>query len=243
MKTPNEVVNVLANSRIDGFNLFLTDVQLDRKLYLSVNKVLNSLGGVWKRGVKAHVFPVSPADIIEELLQTGEYIDQKREYQFFETPDELAKRMIGLADIQSGESILEPSTGKAAIAKYLYDYGITCVEILESNREYLIEKGFSLGGRDFMDFQPTEKYDVIIANPPFSKQQDIIHINKMLDIASRVVVSVASASVTFRDNKRTVEFRERIERLGGKIEMLPDDTFISSGTRVRACLIVCPAVE
>ena len=78
---------------------------------------------------------------------------------------------------------------------------------------------------------------MIIANPPFTRQQDIDHINHMLGLANRKVISIASASVIWRDNKKTLEFRDRIESMGGSITSLPDDSFKSSGTSVRTCII------
>jgi predicted RNA methylase len=99
----------------------------------------------------------------------------------------------------------------------------------------LISRGFKVVDSDFM--KHTEEYDVIVANPPFSKQQDIDHVNKMMDIAKRRVVSVMSASVLFRDNKKTVAFRKRVEDLGGTFEELPEGTFKESGTNVRTCIV------
>ena len=59
----------------------------------------------------------------------------------------------------------------------------------------------------------------------------------MIDLANRRVVSVASAGVQFRDNQKTVKFRERIAALGGAIEDLPEKSFVSSGTNVNTCII------
>ena len=234
MQISNEVANVLSNSKMDGNNLYLPEGQLDRKLYVAVNKVLVAIKGKWNRGAKAHVFNEPPADIVEEILLTGEYVDQKKEYQFFETPDALAKQLIEMADIQDGEAVLEPSAGKGRIARLIE--GCYCVELNEENRIYLKTNCFNLVGRDFLEINCN--YDVIVANPPFSKQQDIDHVNKMLDLAKRRVVSVMSASVTFRDNKKTVDFRERIDSLGGTIELLPEKIFAESGTNVRTCVVV-----
>jgi hypothetical protein len=47
-----------------------------------------------------------------------------------------------------------------------------------------------------------------------------------------------SASVLFRTNRKTVEFRELIESLGGAIEPLPAETFKASGTMVNTCLVM-----
>lgn len=234
MKISDDVTNVLANSKIESNNLFLPEGQLDRKLYVAVNKVLEALKGKWNRKTKSHVFNVSPVDIIDEILLTGEYVDEKKEFQFFETPSDLAKQLVEMADIQPGESILEPSAGKGKIAELIKS--CNCVELNQANREYLLKRGFKLVGEDFLKFDGS--YDVIIANPPFSKQQDIDHVNRMIDIAKRRVVSVMSSSVMFRDNKKTVLFRERIKSLGGSIELLPEKIFAESGTNVRACIIV-----
>jgi 16S rRNA G1207 methylase RsmC len=77
-------------------------------------------------------------------------------------------------------------------------------------------------------------------NPPFCKGQDIAHIThalKFLKNGGRLV-AVASAGVTFRQDRRYVEFRNLIASLGGTIEMLPDGAFKSSGTDVSTCIIV-----
>lgn len=232
MKVANEVINVLANCKVDGNNLYLGDIQLERKLYVSVDKVLKALGGKWNRKARAHVFDSCPGEKIEQLLYTGEYTDEKKEFQFFETPELLAKELIEMACIQSEETVLEPSAGCGAIAK-LIDCDV--IELNESNRTILLADGFFIVGSDFLQFN--KQYDVIIANPPFSKQQDIDHVNHMLDLAKRCVVSVMSASVLFRDNKKTVMFRERIENLGGEITPLPDDSFMESGTKVKTCVV------
>ncbi|MCK5014265.1 MAG: SAM-dependent methyltransferase [Candidatus Omnitrophica bacterium] len=233
MKIHDEVANILANSRIDGDKLFLPDEQLDRKLYLNVNKVLTSMHGKWDRKARAHIFKESPVNIIDNILLSGEYTDQKKEFQFFETPHGLAEKLVGMAKIKKGETVLEPSAGKARIAK-LID-GCHCIELNQENRKFLIKSGFIVVGEDFMDFN--ECYDVIIANPPFTKQQDVDHINRMIDLAKRRIVSVSSASVLFRTNKKTKLFRARIDKLGGIIEMLPGRTFTESGTNVQACVV------
>lgn len=233
MRINNDVANVLANSTVETDKLFLPAGQLDRKLYMGVNKVLTTLGGKWNRKAKAHIFNKDVEAIIEEVILTGEYTDSKKEYQFFETPTELAEELITMANIQPGEKVLEPSAGKARIAS-LID-GCHCVELNPENRKYLAENNFELVGENFLDL--TEEYDVIVANPPFTRQQDIDHINHMIKLARRRVVSVASSSVLFRDNKKTVDFRNKIQELGGTITPLPEKTFAKSGTNVNTCVV------
>lgn len=243
MRIDDDVTNVLANSNVEGNMLFLPDGQLDRKLYVKVNKVLTAIKGKWNRKAKAHIFPTNPNDIIDEILATGEYTDQKKEFQFFETPDDLVGMLINMAEIEDGDTICEPSAGKGRIAKRfsssLVNGGVDryceCYELLEENRQWLTDNGFDVLGSDFLDC--TKRYDIFVANPPFTRQQDINHVNHMMDLANKRVVSVMSASVMFRDNRKTVEFRERIAKLGGTIEMLPEDSFKESGTKVNTCVV------
>jgi type I restriction-modification system DNA methylase subunit len=234
MKISNDVANVLANSKVDGQELYLPEGQLDRKLYMAVNKVLVAIGGKWSRKLKTHVFDCYPEYKIEEILLTGEYTDVQKEYQFFETPSDLAKRLVEMANIQPSESVLEPSTGRGAIAKYI-KY-CDCLELHTENEIYLNNNGFNLIGNDFLQFNT--KYDVIIANPPFApRQSDIDHITHMIKLANRCVVSVASASVIFRTNKKTEDFRGLVKSFKGTITPLPENSFAESGTKVNTCVV------
>ncbi len=234
MKASNAAIDVLANSRTDGNILYLPPQQLDRPLYMAVNKALEALGGKWNRKEKGHIFPDDPSGAIEQLLQTGEYISAKVEYQFFETPEWLAVKMVELACVREGEWVLEPSAGRGAIARHIP--GCDCVELNPDNRRYLEENGFNVVGEDFLAFN--QPYDAIIMNPPFTRQQDVDHITHAITLAGRVVIAIASASVLFRTNRKTEEFREMVWGYGGTIEPLPEGTFKESGTAVNTCLVV-----
>jgi len=239
MKISDDVANVLGNSRIDNGKLYLPAGQLERSLYLAANKVLEAIGGKWNRKEKAHLFDQPVSDILEEILLTGEYANAKTEYQFFETPGELALYLVALADIRPGETCLEPSAGRGAIARYIP--GVDCVEINPAFRECLTADDFNVVGTDFLQFN--QPYDVIVANPPFSKQQDISHVAHMIELARRRVVSVMSASIKFRTNRKTTEFCELLERQDGEIIDLPDNSFRESGTGVRTCVVRCRGKE
>ena len=64
---PEEVLTVLSTVEIEGNNVRIT-AQLDRKLYLAVNKVLDRIGGTWNKKAKAHVFDVDPTGRLECIL-------------------------------------------------------------------------------------------------------------------------------------------------------------------------------
>uniref|UniRef100_A0A6M3LRG5 Putative methyltransferase n=1 Tax=viral metagenome TaxID=1070528 RepID=A0A6M3LRG5_9ZZZZ len=235
MKIGSDVADILANSEVNGNQLQLPNVQLERAMYVAVNKVLEGIGGKWNRKAKAHSFSGPVETILEEILLTGEYVNAKTEFQFFQTPDGLARRLVDMANIQEGETCLEPSAGRGRIAHYMP--GVDCVELNLENREYLEVAGFHLVGDDFLNFNKV--YDVIVANPPFAKQADISHVTHMIELARRRVVSVMSNSIQFRTNKKTTEFRELLDRQNGEIIDLPEGSFKESGTGVKACIICC----
>ncbi len=235
MKIDSDIIDVLARAEVEGNTLRLT-VQLDRKRYQQVAKVLMAIGGKWNSSKKCHIFADDVEDILQDIILTGEYTSEKTEYQFFPTPDELAAETVRLANITPDDVCLEPSAGRGALAKYMP--GCDCIELNPKNREFLKEQGFILVHDDFMTFAPDKQYNVIVMNPPFTKQQDIIHVTKAINMATRCVVAIMSASVLFRTDKRTAEFCGLVRSYGGTIEPLPESSFKESGTLVNTCRVV-----
>jgi predicted RNA methylase len=245
MKISTEVVDVLEQCETDGNKLYLPPWQLERKLYVAVNNVLELAGLKWNRSEKAHVSDTALGDLLDTLILSGEIQDIKKELQYFPTPERVVDELFRLARLNDNVDYLtlEPSAGEGAIAKRLVEYGSEshCCEINTAFHPILHEIGCDIVGCDFMQFEPEYKYDAIIANPPFTRQQDINHVNRMLDLCVGRVVSVMSAGVTFRGDSKSVKFRERIERLGGHIKMLPEGSFKESGTMVNACIVAVDA--
>lgn len=235
MKIEKQVIDVLASAEIEGNKLRLT-AQLDRALYQKVAKVLLSIGGKWNSKEKAHIFKEDVETMISNMLLTGEYTDVKQEFQFFPTPDALAKEIVEKAGIVDGDVCLEPSAGHGNIAKYMP--GCDVIELNPDNRKYLVENGFILVHDDFMTFEPQKDYDVIVMNPPFCKQQDIKHVTKAIQIAKKCVVAIMSASPMWRSDKASEEFRLLVKSFGGTLEELPEGAFKESGTNVKTCLVV-----
>jgi protein-L-isoaspartate O-methyltransferase len=236
-----DVLAVLRSAIPEGNELRLTD-QLDRKLYERTNKVLEALGGKWNRKAKAHVFPADAGDLLGDVLATGEYLDAKREFQFYETPESLACRMCRLADIGHGTTVLEPSAGRGAIANTARQYGgvVHCSELQAKLADELQRQGFNVVQGDFLESEPDPQYDVVVMNPPFCRSQDIEHVRHahgFLNERGRLV-AVMGAGVTFRQDRKASEFREWLDSVGGEIEPLPRGTFKESGTDVNAVLVM-----
>ena len=171
--------------------------------------------------------------------------------QLFPTPAPLAARMVSLAQLAPGATVLEPSAGTGAILAALPEnVSVTAVEI---NTE--LARGLRVGQRrllcrDFLEclwdrpgnyfpkhYHHLGTFDAVIANPPFTKGQDIEHIRHMwqfLKPGGRLV-TLASSSWTFNGQKKHAAFREWIEEIDATHEDLPAGTF--DGTGVRATLI------
>jgi predicted RNA methylase len=243
-KISDHILSILSKVTIDGDKIFLTCGQLDRKDYVAVNEVLENMGGKWNKKLKAHVFESDPTDKLEDVLLVGEIVDRKKELNFFPTPFSLAKHIVeDLADINIGQHCLEPSAGMGNIADVMRDYveqkNIMCVEIDPEHCKLLKEKGYYVLERDFLEFQFGHKYDRIVMNPPFSKQQDIKHVMKAWDFLAEdgILVSIMSPGFTFRENKLSVEFRKLVDEYGW-YEKNPEKSFSSQGTNINTVTVV-----
>ena len=178
-----EVKEVLQKCTVDGVVVKLPEGQLDRKLYEQVAKALQGIGGKWKGGkVMGFIFPTDPTENLDRIAG-GEKINLKKDFQFFATPSKIADRLVELAGVKLSHSILDPSAGTgaivSAIAKIQPNLPVDCYEAMDVNRS-LLEKveNATILGEDFLQAPTDKKYDRIIANPPFSKNQDIDHSRK-----------------------------------------------------------------
>lgn len=217
--------------------------QLDRADYTKVNAALEAMGGKWNRKAKAHLFEADPTDAIEGAIMTGELVDPKKEFDFFETPPGLARGVVEHAQIKPGHFVLEPSAGRGALASAIADCGrpisVQCCEIQPANRAVLRDLGFAVVADDFLTFAPTTLYNRVVMNPPFSRQRDIDHVSHALKVLAPGgrLVAIMSAGVEFRQNAKTVGFRKVVEAFGGSIHRLEDGSFADSGTMVNTVLV------
>lgn len=82
-------------------------------------------------------------------------------------------------------------------------------------------------------------FDRIIANPPFCGGQDVDHVRHMYHLLkpNGILVTVMSPAWQYRMDSKHAEFRAWLEQLDHEVEDLPEGTFKSSGTNVRALLV------
>jgi hypothetical protein len=233
-----ETLAILSQVTTKDSMCFLPDMRLDRKQYKAVNDVLENMGGKWNKKGKCHIFPEDPTDKLEQVLLSGEIVQPKK-YGYFPTPPDLAKKLIDLAGIETGMTVLEPSAGQGGIADFiLTNCFIDCVELLPENAKVL-GKRYKTLCTDFLSVDPSELYDRVVMNPPFEKQADIDHVVHAWKCVKHggKLVSIMSSGVMFRENRKTVEFRRLVDEYG-YFERLPEGSFKESGTMVNTCIVV-----
>ena len=256
MQIADNVLAVLSELQFNGTNAVITG-QLDRKLYVKVNEVLEACGGKWNRKAKAHVFPIDAAELVGRAIASGVVVTAS-EMGFFATPAPIAAQLVEDADVRPEHSVLEPSAGNGVIIDALLDLGfgppfnITAIE-LDRERNERMRKFYASLSRfrklvtvqrecDFLNYEPDEPFDRVVMNPPFGKVgkgdhlDHVDHAFSMLDTGG-ILVSVLPQGVVFREDKRHKAFRKKYTSEHGSIIELLEGSFKSSGTDVRTCVL------
>lgn len=239
MKIEQNILKILDSCRVEGNILYLPDMNLDRKVYQNVNKILENIGGKWNRKVKGHVFNDNPIDLLDNVILTGEVVDVKKEFQYFPTPKQIGKLLVEFAEIKDSDIILEPSAGQGAIVElFPKENKYILIELNQNNCDILRNKGFEVLNKDFLETD-NMKVDKILMNPPFSKQQDVDHIIHAYDILKEggILVSIVSESPFFRENKKSIMFRKFLDKTKAEVFNMPKGSFKDSGTMVNTKII------
>ena len=170
---------------------------------------------------------------------------------FFPTPKSLAIKMVRMAEVEEGMSILEPSAGNGNIADAIREEtGITpdVCEISSELAAILEAKGYTVVATDFMELTE-KKYDRIIMNPPFSSRMDAAHVKHAYELLkpNGRIVSIMGEGVFFGSDNAAVSFRDWIDEINGEVEKLPESTFTdktlyaTTGANARLVIINKPA--
>ena len=236
---------ILKACTIEGNIVRLPEGQLERKLYKEVANALALIGGRWTgRKVMGFVFEEDPTELLAQIAN-GEKRNLKKEFQFFATSVKLADKLVQLADIKSKHDILEPEAGQAAIVKainrVLPNKKVYCFELMPVNQTILRKiKNVILVGSDFLTQNDGVLFDRIIANPPFTNNQDIDHIYKMYDTCKNEgrIVTMASKHWQHSTNKKETQFRMWLEDVGAKIIEVDAGEFKESGTTIATVIII-----
>lgn len=164
-----------------------------------------------------------------------------------DTPEWLAKKMGAMfynEGIEAASNLkgLEPSAGTGILADHLAKWThakITCVELNKEKCDALIAKQYNTIHGDFLNIEFKEKFNFIIAAPPFKDNVDVIHIQKMYELLQHWGTIVTLTSPFWLTNNEThqVTFREFLKDKKHTLEMLPDNTFIEKGKTVPTAIL------
>ena len=224
--------------------------QLDRKLYLEVNKVLEGAGGKWNRKAGVHLFPSDPRVLLGLAAETGVATNLKQLHQSFYTPADVADQMVELASMSRHDPLLEPSAGEGALldavarAEKLGEY--LAFENDARAADFLMQKGYSVLFEDFLesDFYALPEYSRVLMNPPFAKNAAVNHISQALRYLTSGgrLVSVIPRGMMEKESKPVLKLIAQIAELSlsatYEVIDLPDATFKKAGTLVRTSLLV-----
>lgn len=105
-------------------------------------------------------------------------------YQLFQTPPEIAARLVALLGLKLGARVLEPSAGLGRLLDALAPYDPSEIVAVENAAECAGElfrqdrAKVVIKQRDFLTIEPDELglFDAVVMNPPFHLRADIRHI-------------------------------------------------------------------
>jgi hypothetical protein len=239
----NDLQTSLSKCTVSGNTVRLPEEHLHN--YQDVRKALLNAGAEYKRNT--FVFPHEAMPYINRLMD-GESVNIKKEFQAFFTPEDTAdwiaaNAMINHVDVR--DKVLEPNGGDGALIKamrragyngviYTYELNPIYQNILNKLPDVVL-----LGG-DFLKADGKVKYDRIIANPPFNKNQDIDHVYKMWDVLAPkgTLISIMSKHWEFSNGKKEKQFRTWLEEKDPSIYPLDNGKFKESGTMVGSQIVV-----
>ena len=162
--------------------------------------------------------------------------------QLFPTPDDLADRVVALADIRLNQRILESSAETGNLIRAIYrlacdpsevERRITLVERSALLSQQLIRDfpAASVYTSDFLSLNVLGLFERIVMNPPFKDGADVAHIQRALRCLAPKGRLVAICANGLR--QQIALKRDATEWID-----LPADSFKSAGTGVNAAIAV-----
>lgn len=239
------VEEILKHCTLEDNVLKLPKVQFNKKSYAEAKKWIEEAGGSWAGGkVQGFTFPFN-ADRVFSILHEGERCNLQQDYQYFATPAAVADWLVSLAGgLSATDKVLEPSAGTGAIIDAILrncpECKVDCFELMPENRELLSRKGgIRILGDDFTKSDATG-YTRIIANPPFSRNQDVDHVMEMYRrlAPGGVIAAIMSQHWRFANEKKCSDFREFLTSTGADIHEIAAGEFMESGTNIATVAVV-----
>lgn len=175
--------------------------------------------------------------------------DSRAGQDYYPTPEPLGYMMNQWGWIEEGDSVLEPSAGHGAIARYVpRENPLTAVEPSQSLFSKLQIKAGGNGRKFendvFENYNVVNKHDVVLMNPPFGTggRMAVDHVSKAfqhLEEGGRIVAIIPRGSTDKKFDKWYGEQKDAV--LTAEIG-LPDITFERAGTSVNCRVVVIDKV-
>lgn len=240
------VTDMLSLLSLDENHIRLPEnVPFTKQSYTDLKKVIRNSGGKYVKN--AFVFEgmsnSEVSDIYTRLLG-GEEINLKKSLQFFPTPNDAAKKLISMLNIE-GKVFYEPNGGTGQLVKAAFDAGakkvITC-ELYQPFHKELTETGAELlSSTDALTVTAEDLNDIEVCgmNPPFSNQQDIKHVMHVCMTAPKgtEVAAIMSGNALKSETKLGKAFAQYFDEFGKEVKTLDAGTFKESGTNISTLLV------
>ena len=239
------VEEILKHCTLENNILKLPQVQFNKKSYAEAKKWIEEAGGSWQGGkIQGFTFPFNPERVFS-MLKEGKRCNLQQDYQFFETPADVADWLVMLAGgIYEDDTVLEPSAGRGALIKAIHracpSVTVECYELMPENREFL----HTLSNVILLDEDFTKdsvgSYTKIIANPPFANNQDIEHVKLMYDRLEEggTLAAITSQHWRLASEKRCIDFRNWLKEVHGEVFEISAGEFKESGTSISTMAVV-----
>lgn len=247
MKIAPHILTVLQQATFNEPSTIILNGELDRKTYTDTNKLLESIGLKWNRKIKAHISSEDVSEKWYNMIDTEEWVDVQKEYQFFPTPKEIVQQMIDMVNWNNVESCLEPSFGTGNILKEfplmtditVYGCELNTDMFNKTIKEVGNLENVELFNMDFLDFN--KSVDCIIANPPFTKLQSIKHFNHMVELLNPNGQLVCILPYGDYDKNSSIKLRQEFAKFvddnNCEVVYLDNGDFKESGTMVKTIIV------
>ena len=227
--------------------LFYLDIgTVPNEAYDKLKPIIEYLGGHWREKVKKFVFKNDVEKIIFDCIENGVDVTEKYKWQektqFYPTPEKVAKRVVELAEIKEGMSLLEPSAGRGNLLDVIPVFcNILCVEPLIENSDILRKKGYNHTVETFESFKEntTQKFDRIVMNPPFAGQKDALHLMMAFELLEQkgVLTAIISENALYYQTDISDTLRSFLKEHNAYIENIPSNAFEESGTTIETVIV------
>ena len=236
-----------------GKYLFVRE-QLPSKAYSKLKGLLERLGGKWSKNHQGFAFTRDPKLVIERVLACGARNINK--FHLYPSTEAVFEHMVSWTALNylgaSGKRIkvLEPSIGTGFLANSLLAYGekenrsfdIQGYDIDPINVVCCEEQGYQVEQKDFLTVEPSKKFDLVMMNPPFNRNEFIKHIRHALKFLTPNGVLISVIPVGWLEDINSSDREWLLERICCdsndslvKGDFLPPGTF--EGTSVETTII------